>query len=61
MLEHAFKLLEKILEGHLREMVDKIDKMQYRFMPGKGTVVSVFFLRRLTRKFRAKNKIFFIC
>ena len=38
-------------------MVD-IDKMQYGFMPGKGTV---FVLRRLREKFRAKNKkLFFI-
>ena len=43
-----------------REVVD-IDKMQYRFMPEKGTVDVVFVLRRLTEKFRAKNKkLFFI-
>ena len=41
----------------MREVVD-IDKMQYGFMPGKGTV---FVLRRLREKFRAKNKkLFFI-
>ena len=30
-------------------------------MPGRGTVDPVFVLRRLNEKFRAKNKIFFIC
>ena len=60
LLEHAFKLYEKVLDGHLREVVD-IDKMQYGFMPGRGTVDAVFVLRRLSEKFRAKNKkLFFV-
>ena len=46
LLEHALKLYEKILDGHLGEVVD-IDKMQYRFMSGRGTVDTVFVLRRL--------------
>ena len=46
LLKHAFKLYEKILEGRLREVVD-IDKMQYGFMPGRGTVDAVIVLRRL--------------
>ena len=36
LLEHAFNLYE-VLDGCLRELVD-IDKMQYGFMPGGGTV-----------------------
>ena len=58
LLEHAFKLYEKILDGHVHEVVD-IDKMQYGFMPGRGTVDAVFVLRRLNDKFRAKNKKLF--
>ena len=54
LLEHAFKLYEKILDGRLREV--DIDKMHHGFMPGRGTVDAVFVLRRLTEKFRAKNK-----
>ena len=42
LLEHAFKLYEKILDGRLRKVVD-IDKMQYGFMPGRGTVDAVCF------------------
>ena len=30
------------------------------FMPGRGTVDAVFVLRRLTEKFSAKNKLFFV-
>ena len=59
LLEDALKLYEKILDGRLREVVD-IDQMQYGFMPGRGTVDAVFVLRRLTEKFKAKNKLFFI-
>ena len=55
MLEHAFKLFEKILDGRLREVVD-IDKMQYGFMPERGIVNAVFVLRSYTENFRAKNK-----
>ena len=64
LLEHAFKLYTELLDGCLRDVVD-IDKMQYGFMSGRGTVdVSsflVFLLRRLSEKFRAKKKkLFFI-
>ena len=59
-LEHAFKLYEKVLDGHVCGVVD-IDKMQYGFMPGRGTVDAVFVVRRLSEKFRAKNKkLFFV-
>ena len=53
LLEHAFKPYEKVLDGRLREVVD-IDKMQYGFMPGRGTVDAMFVLKRLSEKFRAK-------
>ena len=60
MFEHAFKLYKKIFDKRLNEVGD-IDKMQCGFMPGRGTVDAVFVLRRLSEKFRAKNKkIFFI-
>ena len=36
LLEHAFKLYEKVLDGRFREVVDT-DTMQYRFMSGRGT------------------------
>ena len=60
MLEHAFKLYEKILDGHLCKVVD-IDKIQCGFMSGRGIVDAVFVLRRLMEKFRAKSKkLFFV-
>ena len=35
-------------------------KCSMGFMPGRGTVDAVFVLRRLTEKFSAKNKLFFV-
>ena len=44
----------------MHEVAD-IDKVQYGFMSGKGTVDAVFVQRRLKETFRAKNKkLFFI-
>ena len=54
MFEHAFKLYEKNLNGRLREVLD-IDKMQYGFMPGRGTADAVFVLRKL------QEVVFYIC
>ena len=60
MLKHALKLYKKVLDGRLIELVD-IDKVQYGFMPRRGTVDAVFVLRRLSQKFGAKNnKLLFI-
>ena len=59
LLKHAFKLYEKVFNGRLCEVVD-IDKMQHRFMPGRGTVDALLVLGRLSEKFRAKNKFIFI-
>ena len=41
------------------QVVD-IDKMQYGFIPERGTVGFVFVLRRFTEKFIAKNKKLFL-
>ena len=52
-LEHDFELFEKILDGHLCEVAD-IDKMQYGYLLGRGTVDAVIVLRRLTENFSQK-------
>ena len=41
LFEPAFKLFEKILDGHLCEVVD-MDKMQYVFMPERGIFDAAF-------------------
>ena len=42
LLEHPFKLYEKVLNSRLCEVVD-IDKMQYGLMPGGGLLMLCFF------------------
>ena len=41
LVEHAMKMVEEVLEKLLT-----IDDMQFGFMPGKGTIDTVFILRR---------------
>ena len=52
LLEYAFRLCEKILDGCLCEVLD-IDKIQCGFMPRSATIDAVFILKRLTEKVRA--------
>ena len=43
LLEHAMKVLERVLANRIREQVD-IDDMQFGFTPGKGTTDAIFIL-----------------
>ena len=52
LLQHVFKLYKQVLDRHLCEVVD-IDKIQYGFMPGRGTVDAVF--QGCSRKFLAQT------
>ena len=54
LLEHAMKIVEKLLEKKMRRMV-KVDEMQFGFMPGKGTIDAVFILRRLQEEYLDKK------
>jgi len=43
LLEHAKKVVERILEHRIRQQID-IDDMQFGFMNGKGTTGTTVFL-----------------
>ena len=60
LLEHAMKIVEKVLERRMRRMV-KVDEMQFGFMPGKGTIDAVFILRRLQEEYLDKEKKLYMC
>ena len=60
LLEHAMKIIEKVLERRLRHMV-KVDEMQFGFMPDKGTIDAVFIQRRLQEEYLDKEKKFYMC
>ena len=52
------KYTRKVLDGRLGDVVD-MDKMQHRLMPRRRTLDAIFVLKRLSQKFRAKNKKLF--
>ena len=56
LLEHAMKIVERVLENGIRELV-MIDKMQFGFMVGKGTTHALFILRRMQEEFRGREKV----
>ena len=60
LLEHAMKIVEKVLERKMRLMA-KVDKMQFGFMPDKGTIDAVFILKGLQEKYLDKEKKICIC
>ena len=46
LLEHAMKIVERVLEKQIRTLVN-LNEMQFGFMPGKGTVDAIFIVRRM--------------
>ena len=55
LLEHAMKMVERVLENRIREFV-MIDEMQFGFMPGKRTTQALFILR-MQEEFRGREKV----
>ena len=55
LLEHGMKVLERIIDVLIRDIVD-IGAMQFGFRPGRGTTDPIFILRQLQEKYLAKNK-----
>ena len=60
LLEHAMKIVEKVLERSMQRMV-KVEEMQLGFMPGKGTIDAVFILRSLQEEYLDKEKKLYMC
>ena len=54
LLEHAMKIVERVLENRRRGLV-MIDEMQFGFMPGKGTTHALFILRRMQEEFHGRK------
>ena len=44
LLEHAIKIMERVLEKRIRTLVN-LNKMQFGFIPGKRTVDAIFIVR----------------
>ena len=60
LLEHAMKIVERVLERRIRTLVN-LNKIQFGFMPGKGTVDAIFIVRRMQEEYQKKNKKLYMC
>ena len=49
LLEYPMKVVERVLERRIRELVN-IDAMQFDFIPGRGTIDALFVARRMQEK-----------
>ena len=59
LLEHAMKIVEKVLERRIQTLVNL--KMQFGFMPGKGTVNAIFIVRKMQEEYQKKDKKLYMC
>ena len=55
LLEHALKLLERVLEKRLRELM-QVNSMQCGFMKGKSIISAIFMVRQIQEKYLEKNR-----
>ena len=55
LLEHGMKVAERVLERRLRQAVE-IDKIQFGFRPGTGTIHAIFIARQLQERYREKHR-----
>ena len=60
LLEHTMKIVERVLEKRIRELVN-IDSMQFGFMPGRGTTDALFVVRKIQEEYRDKKKKLYMC
>ena len=60
LLEHAMKIVERVLENRIRGLVT-VDDMQFGFMPRKGTTHALFILKRWQEKFREREQKLYMC
>ena len=55
LLEHGFKIYEKVLEEKLRK-ITHIGENQFGFRPAKSTIDAIFIVRQLQEKYMEKKK-----
>ena len=55
LLEHSMKVMERVVDRRLRQIV-RIDEMQRGFMPGRSTTDAIFAIKTLIEKHISKDK-----
>ena len=58
LVEHAMKVLERVIEGRVRKIV-KIDNMQIGFMAGRSMTNAIFIVRQMQKECLANEDGFF--
>ena len=53
------KILERVLEKQIQTLVN-LNKMRFGFMPGKGTVDTIFIVR-MQEEYQKKDKKLYMC
>ena len=51
LLEHAMKIVERVLEKRIRSLVN-MNKMQFGFMSRRGTIGALFILRKMLEEYQ---------
>ena len=54
LLEHGMKIIERVLEKGIKEVVE-VDDMQFGFMPGRGTTDSLLISEKNARGIQEKR------
>ena len=60
LLEYAMKMVESVLVKRIQTLVN-LNKMEFGFMPGKGTVDAIFIVRKMQEEYQKKNKKLYMC
>ena len=55
LLKHAKEIVERVLKRRIRTLVN-LNKLQFGFIPGKGTVEAIFIVRRMQEEYKKKDK-----
>ena len=55
--EHAMKIVQRVLERRIQTLIN-LNKMQFGFKPGKGTVDAIFIVRRMQEEYKKDNKLY---
>jgi len=55
LLEHVMKVLERTFKNRIRQQIDT-DDMLFGLIKGKGTTDTIFIVRQMQEKFRAKAR-----
>ena len=60
LLEHVFKIQERVMEGRLRALIE-INEKQFGFMKGRSTVDTIFIVRQMQEKYLEGNRKVYMC